>query len=242
MHANINGINLGYDDLGSGPAVVLLHGFPLCREMWRPQLEALTANGFRVVAPDLRGFGESEPGPERFSISTCCDDIIELMNYLGIGRAVMVGMAMGGEVMHDILERYPKRVAATCFLAPGGNPCDQYDQQLAGLVRAGHLPSAIDGLCQQYLPGPQNLDRQQLAQKIRTWMESAVPHSLAAALTVQLRRATRPECIGGVRHVIRGKSPLLNLEFPQEFNNSLLGFLHGLCPQKPRIAPVARVA
>lgn len=242
MRANINGINLGYDDLGNGPAVILVHGFPLCREMWRPQLESLVANGFRVIAPDLRGFGESEPGPERFSISTCGDDIIELMNYLGIGRAVMVGLAMSGEVLHDMLERYPRRVAATCYLAPGGNLSDQHDQKLAEQVRAGHLQAAIDGLCQQYLPGPQNLDRQELALKIRSWMESAAPNSLTTALAIQLRRATRPESLGGVRHVIRGKSPLLNLEFPHEFNSSLLGFLHGLGPNRTRPVNMAQVA
>ena len=60
MEAFVNGIRMAYDDVGSGPAVLLIHGFPLCRRMWHPQVGALTAAGYRVVTPDLRGFGASE--------------------------------------------------------------------------------------------------------------------------------------------------------------------------------------
>src|SRR5258706_6125452 len=48
-----------YDDAGSGPAVVLLHGYPFDRSMWRAQIDFLSAHGYRVIAPDLRGFGET---------------------------------------------------------------------------------------------------------------------------------------------------------------------------------------
>ena len=47
-----------YDDVGSGPAIILLHGYPFDRSMWRKQIDFLSARGLRVVAPDLRGFGE----------------------------------------------------------------------------------------------------------------------------------------------------------------------------------------
>ncbi|HYS42489.1 MAG TPA: alpha/beta fold hydrolase, partial [Geobacteraceae bacterium] len=53
MQAVINGITMAYDDSGSGPAVLFIHGFPLCRRMWHPQLQVLTSAGFRVVTPDL---------------------------------------------------------------------------------------------------------------------------------------------------------------------------------------------
>ncbi|PLX97057.1 MAG: alpha/beta hydrolase, partial [Desulfuromonas sp.] len=59
MHALVNGIQLAYEEHGSGPAVVLLHDLPYDRQMWQAQVEPLVGCGFRVVLPDLRGIGES---------------------------------------------------------------------------------------------------------------------------------------------------------------------------------------
>lgn len=56
---SINATTLAYDDNGSGPPLLLLHGFPLNRTMWRPQIASLTRAGYRVITPDLRGFGAS---------------------------------------------------------------------------------------------------------------------------------------------------------------------------------------
>ena len=61
--ANVRGIELTYDDVGSGQAVLLLHGYPFNRSMWREQVEALSAD-YRVITPDLRGLGESSATEE----------------------------------------------------------------------------------------------------------------------------------------------------------------------------------
>jgi 3-oxoadipate enol-lactonase len=116
MKAHINGISLSYGDIGRGPVVVLLHGFPLSRDMWQPQEEALAKAGFRLVTPDLRGFGESEVPDGPYSMSLFSDDVIALLDYLGIDRAVFGGMSMGGYILLDLLERYPERVVAACFI------------------------------------------------------------------------------------------------------------------------------
>jgi hypothetical protein len=92
MKATVNGITLGYDDIGSGPAVVLLHDFPLSRRMWEPQIAPLVAAGYRVIVPDLRGFGESSEAEAACDISVYADDVVALLNYLGIGRAVFGGI------------------------------------------------------------------------------------------------------------------------------------------------------
>lgn len=82
---------MSYDDLGSGSPVVLIHGFPLNRGMWKPQTEVLTQAGFRVIAPDLRGFGETDAPEGPYSMSMFADDIIALLDQLGIDRAVIGG-------------------------------------------------------------------------------------------------------------------------------------------------------
>lgn len=116
MKVNINDIELAYDDYGSGPAVVLLHGFPLVRQMWQPQIRALTGAGYRVVTPDLRGFGESEAPNGPYAMSNYADDVIGLIDHLDIEQAVVGGMSMGGYVLFNLLERYAQRLTAAAFL------------------------------------------------------------------------------------------------------------------------------
>jgi len=115
MHTLINGISLAYDDLGNGPALLLIHGFPLSRKIWQPQLEAFSKD-FRVIAPDLRGFGDSDAPAGPYSMDLFADDLVGLLNQLGIEQAVVCGMSMGGYVLMNLLDRYPARVRAACFM------------------------------------------------------------------------------------------------------------------------------
>lgn len=185
MKACINGNWLAYDDVGCGPAVILIHSFPLCRQMWQAQIEALSGQGMRVVAPDLRGFGESVCAEEGFSLAALSDDINALMSYLGIGRAVMVGVSMAGGLLLDMLERYPCRVAATCFLSPAMQPGDAAEQvrcfDLAELVREGHRPTVIDNLCERLLSGEPSEGRKFLTGQLRKWMAAPSDATLAGA-------------------------------------------------------------
>jgi 3-oxoadipate enol-lactonase len=192
MKACINGNWLAYDDVGCGPAVILIHSFPLCRQMWQAQIEALSGQGMRVVAPDLRGFGESVCAEENFSLAALSDDINALMSYLGIGRAVMVGISMAGGILLDMLERYPQRVAATCFLSPAMQPSDADEQvrrfDLAELVREGHRPTAIDNLCERLLSGQPSEAKRNLTRQLRHWMGVPSDATLAGALASRPKR------------------------------------------------------
>jgi len=186
MRASINGIRITFEDEGKGPAVLLIHGFPLNRKIWAPQISVLAENGFRVIAPDLRGFGDSESGDEGFSIQTFSDDIVRLMNHLGIGRAVMVGMSLSGEVVLDLLARYPRKVAATSILAPVISPADAEQQvrwfDFAELVREGHHQTALDGFCQWLFPGQQSDDKLAMVKTVRELMETVDPETLAKGI------------------------------------------------------------
>ena len=273
MKACINGNWLAYDDVGCGPAVILIHSFPLCRQMWQAQIEALSGQGMRVVAPDLRGFGESICVEESFSLAAMSDDINALMSYLGIGRAVMVGVSMAGGLLLDMLERYPRRVAATCFLSPAMQPSDAAEQvrrfDLAELVREGHRPTAIDNLCERLLSGQPSEAKRNLISQLRDWMEKPSETTLAGALASRPSRLRyrdegqlypvptlimtgardkvmtalkQPGPENGVRQVINDAGHLINLEAPDEVNQSLIGFLQSLSNVKlhhPRLQRVA---
>jgi 3-oxoadipate enol-lactonase len=109
--ATVNGISVAYRDEGAGPPVVLLHAFPLSGAMWQPQIESL-AGRFRVVAPDLRGFGASDHGDGQMTIDSYADDVAGLLDQLGIGRAAVAGLSMGGYVAFALLRRHPARIAS----------------------------------------------------------------------------------------------------------------------------------
>jgi pimeloyl-ACP methyl ester carboxylesterase len=98
--ANTNGIKMHYVEQGSGPLVVLCHGWPESWYSWRHQLLALAAAGFRVVAPDQRGFGQTDQPEaiETYNILNLVGDIVGLVNALGEESAVVVGHDWGARV------------------------------------------------------------------------------------------------------------------------------------------------
>ncbi|HMQ35354.1 MAG TPA: alpha/beta fold hydrolase [Chloroflexaceae bacterium] len=111
METNLNGIRMSYDDVGEGKAVLLLHAFPLRGAMWRPQVEALR-DRYRVIVPDLRGFGGTDAPPGPYSMDQQADDVAALLEYLGVERAALVGLSMGGYIGFAFWRRHRDKVAA----------------------------------------------------------------------------------------------------------------------------------
>lgn len=114
-------IELAYDDAGAGPCVVLIHGHPFDRSVWRPQMEAL-ASAFRVVAPDLRGFGASPVTAHLVTLRQYAEDVERLLDRLGIERAAVVGLSMGGLVAIDLATTHPARFWALGLVATTVEP------------------------------------------------------------------------------------------------------------------------
>lgn len=98
--ATVNGVRLHYVEAGSGPLVVLLHGFPEFWYCWRHQIPALTAAGYRVIAPDMRGYNLSEKpnGVAHYQVEPLAEDVAALIRHAGEERAVVVGHDWGGVV------------------------------------------------------------------------------------------------------------------------------------------------
>lgn len=106
-----------YQDSAAGLTLLLLHGFPLSSAMWEPQIEGL-GEIVRVIAPDLRGLGESDSAEPPYSLATLADDCAALLDALTIDDPVVVcGMSMGGYLAFEFYRRYPERVAALILTA-----------------------------------------------------------------------------------------------------------------------------
>jgi pimeloyl-ACP methyl ester carboxylesterase len=161
-------VNLPYDELGDGPAVVLLHAGIADRRMWAEHLEPLAATGRRVVAVDLPGFGEAAPadGPVAH-----WEDVVETMDGLGIERAPLVGSSFGAAVALRVAAVHPERVSALVLFSVGGVPDPDPSPELLavweaeeGAVEAGDFEAAVAAVVSGWVrPGASAAVRERVA-------------------------------------------------------------------------------
>jgi len=109
----VKNLTVSYNDEGpnGAPVIILIHGFPFNKSMWNDQMEMLTEN-FRVIAYDVRGFGNSEAETNDFSIELFVSDLLNLMDALKIEKAMLCGLSMGGYIALNAIENFPKRFSA----------------------------------------------------------------------------------------------------------------------------------
>ncbi|MFL6863675.1 MAG: alpha/beta fold hydrolase, partial [Allosphingosinicella sp.] len=112
-----NGVRLHAAEAGQGPLVLLLHGFPQFWWAWRAELTGLAAAGFRVVAPDLRGYGASDKPPRGYDLPTLSADVAALVRALGEQDAVVVGHDWGGLLAWTTAALHPRSVRRLVVLS-----------------------------------------------------------------------------------------------------------------------------
>ncbi|KAL9435636.1 hypothetical protein AB3S75_021832 [Citrus x aurantiifolia] len=130
-----NGINMHVASIGTGPAVLFLHGFPELWYSWRKQLLYLSSRGYRAIAPDLRGYGDTDAPPSITSYTALhvVGDLIGLLDELGIEQVFLVGHDWGASIAWYFCLLRPDRVKALVNLSvvfrsrnPATKPVDQY--------------------------------------------------------------------------------------------------------------------
>jgi soluble epoxide hydrolase / lipid-phosphate phosphatase len=131
-YVDVNGIRMHVAAQGEGDPVVLVHGFPELWYSWRHQMPAIAAAGFRALAPDMRGYGETSAPPEieDYTQQAICNDLVALLDALELQDAVFIGHDWGGAVVWNMALHHPARVRAvagvnTPFMPhPPINPLD----------------------------------------------------------------------------------------------------------------------
>lgn len=121
MRITVNELAFHVVDEGQGPAVLLLHGFPDSAALWRHQVPALVDAGYRVIAPDLRGFGESDrpEGVEAYRLKVLVGDVLGILDALGVERVSVVGHDWGAALGWALAARAPERVQRLAALSQG---------------------------------------------------------------------------------------------------------------------------
>ncbi|MGW8763042.1 alpha/beta fold hydrolase [Streptomyces sp. NPDC055815] len=122
MRVELSEVTLDVEVGGEGPAVLLVHGFPDSHRLWRHQVPALHAAGFRTVVPTLRGFGDSdrpEGGPEAYHPGKHVGDMVELLAHLDLDQVHLVGHDWGSGIAQAVTQFFPDRVRSLSILSVG---------------------------------------------------------------------------------------------------------------------------
>lgn len=152
MSFSFEGCELSYDDQGSGPAVVLLHGAGMDRTMWEPQAQFLLERGHRVVAWDARLHGRSRPSARPVTARQLVDDLVALIRHLGLEAPILIGQSMGGNLAQAVVRAHPDIASALVVIDSTWNtgPLSRFERWALGLaapaislVPAGTLPGMM---------------------------------------------------------------------------------------------------
>jgi pimeloyl-ACP methyl ester carboxylesterase len=192
-------MRLSFDEQGTGPAVVLLHGFPLDRSMWSSQLGMLS-NHHRVIAPDLRGHGQSPTPPGPYPMEELADDVIETLDAAGVEPPYVVGgLSMGGYVALAMAGRHPDRLRGLMLLntrAGADQPEAAANRQAkaAALEQEGSTES-LTAMVELLIPETTRNSRPELVDHVVAMIRQASPIGAAGALRGMAMRPDRLEVL-----------------------------------------------
>lgn len=112
LFIKVGDVKICYTDLGIGTTpIIFIHGFPFDKSTWQPQLDFLSTS-YRVIAYDIRGYGQSEKGAHKASINLFATDLVAFMDALNIEKAIVCGLSMGGYILMNACKENPERFAA----------------------------------------------------------------------------------------------------------------------------------
>lgn len=182
----IDSICLNFTDRGQGHPLLFVHGFPLNQTMWNAQCDALALN-FRVIAPDLRGFGQSDGVDNVFTMEQFADDLAMLLDRLHVEEPVtLCALSMGGYIAWQFVERYPERIDCMilCNTRAGADTTEAAENRyrLAELVMQHGPQAAADAMLPRLFSKETVETRPEVVESVRRMILGNRPESIAAAL------------------------------------------------------------
>ena len=199
--ARVRDIEMAYEDAGRGePFVLLLHGFPFDRSMWREQARAL-AETWRVVVPDLRGLGETSLGEAggAATMEEMAADVAALLDELNVGRAVVCGLSMGGYVALAFCRAFPERVRALVLAdtraLPDTDDARRAREENARRALSEGVAPIADAMMPKLLSEGTIANRPETVARVREMILNAKPEGVAAALRGMARRRDQTDLL-----------------------------------------------
>jgi len=181
----VNNVSLSYEDAGRGVPLLFVHGFPLDHAMWQEQIAALSGQ-FRVIAPDLRGFGRSGVTAGVVTMEQMADDLAALLEAVAIREPIVLcGLSMGGYVALEFWRKCAGRLKAfiLCDTRAAADTPEGAANRLAiadRVLREGPRPLVDSMLPKLFSPRTRG-DRPQVVEQMERVMMAAAPQGIAAA-------------------------------------------------------------
>jgi len=187
----IDDIQMAYTDAGMGRPVVLIHGYPFNRSLWNEQVAELS-HSYRVIVPDLRGFGESDASEGPATMDRMAQDVGLLLDHLGISRAVIGGLSMGGYVALAFYKQFPSRVLGLILADTRAQADTEEGKQTRAQQAEKALAEGMAGIADAMLPKLLTPDtvskRPEVVKRVRDMMLKTKPEGTAAALLGMAQR------------------------------------------------------
>jgi len=187
----INNIQMAYTDAGAGDPVVLIHGYPFNRSLWNEQVAALSST-YRVITPDLRGFGETDASEGPATMNLMAQDVAHLMDHLEIPQAVIGGLSMGGYVALAFYKQFPSRVRALILADTRSQADTEESKQTRAQQAEKALSEGMAGIVDAMLPKlltPETVSKHpDIVKRVRDMMLTLKPEGAAAALRGMAQR------------------------------------------------------
>lgn len=196
----VNGVNLAVDIRGAeGPCILFIHGYPFDHTIWQYQLSHL--EGCRRVAPDLRGMGLSDAPDLGYSMTTYADDMAALLDTLGIDKAVLCGLSMGGYVALDFARRWPERLSGLVLMdtraeADSAEGRRGRDAQAAQARERG-AAAVADAMLPKLLGDPNAMHSPE-AMRVRRMIEATPVAGIAGALVAMRDRPDNTDLLSAL--------------------------------------------
>ncbi len=239
-------MRLAYTDEGPGPVVVLLHGFPLGREMWCEQVDGI-GSIYRVIAPDLRGHGDS-PAPEGdYTIDEMADDVIELLDALHLSEPVVLGgLSMGGYVALSLMARYADRIRALMLMdtrAAADTPeaVEKREELARAVLAAGHPGPAVEAMTPRLFAKLTLEQRPEKVAPLRELMRRNTARGIVGALRAMATRPDRRADLAAIRVptlVLVGEEDVVTPPVEaQELADAIAGARLEVIPDAGHLAP-----
>lgn len=192
---------LPHDDLGRGAPLVLLHAYPFDRRLFAPQREALPAH-VRLILPDLHGFGAAASSPVA-TLEEQADAVARLLDHLGLEKATVAGVSMGGYTVLAFLERHAARLSGIGLLntrATADTPeAAQARRAGAALARTDGVAAAVAGLRARMITDATRKAHPELDATLDGWMRDQPAEGVAGALLAMAARPDRTELLRPLR-------------------------------------------
>lgn len=188
----IRGNKFGYDDTGDGDALVLIHGHPFDRSMWHPQTAAFGSQ-YRIIAPDLRGYGESQTNDDKTMLEEFARDIAALLDILKVENIVLCGLSMGGQIALAFYQLFQQKVRALILADTFAQLDDEERRQARYDTAERLLREGMDKYADEVLPkmiAAETIKQQpKVAAHVLSMMRDTSPKGAAAALRGRAERS-----------------------------------------------------